>query len=60
MKDKKLKLEDVKAPQTGWIIIHTLYINSTKEVVSLLEVELYKPRSISLAADSARGWVWLR
>ena len=59
MKDKKLKLEDVKAPQTGWIII-LLYINSAKGVVSHWEVELCKPRSICLAADSARGWVWLR
>jgi hypothetical protein len=63
MKDKELKLEEVKAPHTlgGASYILSLYINSAKEVVSHLEIELYKPRRhISLAADSARGWVWLR
>ena len=63
MKDKELKLEEVKAPHTlgGASYILSLYINSAKEVVSHLEVELYKPRRyISLVADSARGWVWLR
>jgi hypothetical protein len=61
MKDKDLKLEEVKAPHTlgGSSYVLTLYINSVKEVVSHLEVELYKPcRYISLATDSARGWVW--
>jgi hypothetical protein len=59
-KDKELKLEEVKAPRTlgGASYILRLYINSVKEVVSHLEVELYKPRRyIILAADSARGWV---
>ena len=61
MMDKELKLEEVKAPHTlgGASYIIILYINSAKEVVSHLEVKWYKP-SISLAADSARGWVWLR
>ncbi len=61
MKDKELKLEDVKAPHTlgGSSYILFLYINSVKEVVSHLEVELYKPRSIGLTVDSAGGWVWL-
>ena len=46
-----MKLEDVKAPLTlgGASYILFLYINSTKEVVSLLEVELHKRMSISLA-----------
>jgi hypothetical protein len=60
MKDKEPKLEEVKSPHTlgGATCILRLYINSVKEVVSHLEVELYKPpRYISLAADSARGWV---
>ena len=71
-----MKFEEVKVPQTpggsSYICllcmnkekdkyVLSLYINSVKEVVSHLEVELYKPRRyISLAADSARGWVWLR
>jgi hypothetical protein len=47
MKDKDLKLEEVKVPHTlgGSSYVLTLYINSVKEVVSHLEVELYKPRS---------------
>ena len=58
---KDLNLEEVKDPHTlgGVSYILSVYINSAKEVVSHLEVELYLP-SISLAADSARGWVWLR
>ena len=64
MKDKELKLEEVRAPHTlggaSYILILILYINSAQGVVSHLEVELYKTRSISLAEDSARGWVWLR
>ncbi len=57
-----MKLEEVKDPHTlgGSSSILSLYINSVKEVVRHLEVELYKPRKyISLAASSARGWVWL-
>ena len=56
-----MKLEKVKDPHTvgGVSYILILDINSTKEVVSHLEVELYKPRIISLVADSVRGWVWL-
>jgi hypothetical protein len=43
------------------ILTVSLHINSVKEVVSHLEVELYKPRRyISLTVDSDRGWVWLR
>ena len=63
MKVKELKLEEVKTPHTlgGTSYIPILYINSVKEVVSHLQAELYKSRRcISLAADSARGWVWLR
>ena len=64
MKEKELKLEDVKDPHTlgGASCILFLYINPTKEVLNNLEVELYKPRTISLEVDSAslRGWVWLR
>ena len=62
MKDKDLKLEGVKDPHTlgGVSYILNLYINSVKEVVSHLEVELYKPRRyISLVTDSDRVWVWL-
>jgi hypothetical protein len=62
MKDKELKLQEVKAPHKlgGASYMLSLYINSVKEVVSHLEVELYKPRRyISLAGDSARGWVWM-
>jgi hypothetical protein len=41
-----MKLEDVNVPHTlgGVLYILSLYINSVKEVVSHLEVELYKPR----------------
>ena len=63
MKDKEMKLEEVKVPHTlgGVSYILRLYINSVKEVVSHLEVELYKPRRyISLTVDSDRVWVWLR
>ena len=62
MKDKDMNLEEVKVPHTlgGSSYILILYINSVKEVVSHLEVELYKPRRyISLVTDSARDWVWL-
>ena len=53
MKDKELKLEEVKAPHTlgGASYILIICINSAKEVVSHFEVDLCKPRSISLAAD---------
>ena len=50
-----MKFEEVQTPHTlgGWSYILILYINSDKEVVSHLEVELYKPRRyISLATDS--------
>ena len=44
----------------GVSYILNLYINSPKEVVSHLEVELYKTRRyISLTTDSDRCWVWL-
>jgi hypothetical protein len=48
-----MKLEEVKVPHTlgGSSYILILYINSDKEVVSHLEVELYKPRIISLVTD---------
>ena len=61
MKDKEMKLEDVKVPHTLGGVSYKLfvYINSTKEVVSHLEVELYKIRSSSLTVDSVRDWVWL-
>ena len=58
-----MKLEEVKVPHTlgGASSILSLYINSVKEVVSHLEVELYKTRRyISLVSDSVRGWVWFR
>ena len=57
-----MNLKEVKDPHTlgGSSYILNLYINSVKEVVSHLEVELYKPhRYISLTSDSVRGWVWL-
>ena len=58
-----MKLEEVKEPHTVGGVSHILrlHINSVKEVVNHLEVELmYKPRRyISLTADSARDWVWL-
>ena len=46
MKDKELKFEEVKAPHTlgGPLNILNVYINSVKEVVRPLEVELYKQR----------------
>ena len=52
MKDKELKLEDVKAPLTlGWAsyILQVKFVNidSAEEVVSLFEVELQKPRNLS-------------
>ncbi len=52
MKDKELKLEDVKTPHTlGWVsyilLVKFLYIDSTEEVVSLFEMEFQKPRSLS-------------
>ena len=57
-----MKLEEVKTPHTlgGSSYILRLYINSVKEVVNHLEVELYKPRRyISLTVDSVTDWVWL-
>ena len=57
MKDKELKLEEVKAPHTlgGASYILSLYINSAKEVVNYWEVELYKPRRyMSLTTDHPR------
>jgi hypothetical protein len=63
MKDKELKFEEDKDPHTlgGASYILSLYINSVKEVVSHVEVELYKPRRyISLTTDSDRDWVWIR
>ena len=63
MKDKELNLEEVKVPHTlgGSSYILILCINSVKEVVRHLEVELYKPRRyISLALYSDRGWVGMR
>ena len=49
MKDKELKLEDVKAPHTLGSSSYKLllYIDSTEEVVRLFEVELQKPRNLS-------------
>ena len=58
-----MKLEEVKVPHTlgGVSYILRLYVNSSKEVVIHLEVELYKPRRyISLETDSVRGWGWFR
>ena len=63
MKDKELKFEEDKDPHTlgGGSYILSLYINSVKEVVSHVEVELYKPRRYnSLTTDSDRDWVWIR
>ena len=53
MKDKDVKVEDVKVPHTlGWVsyklLVKFLYIDSTEEVVSLFEVELLKPRNLSV------------
>ncbi len=61
MKDKEMKLDDVKSPHTlgGSSFILFLYINSVKGVVRHWEVELYKPRNISLTVDSDRVRVWL-
>jgi hypothetical protein len=56
-----MKLEEVKTPHTlgGVSYIPSLYINSVKEVVSHLEVQLYEPRRyISLVVSSSRDWVW--
>ena len=60
MKDKVMKLEEVQSPHTlsGSSCILSLHINSTKEVVSHLEVELCKPRRYtSLEVDSGTGRV---
>ena len=48
-----MKLEDVKAPHTlGWasyiLLVKFLYIDSTEEVVCVFEVELQKPRNLSV------------
>ena len=65
MKDKELKLEDVKAPHTlGWvsyIVLKFLYIDSAEEVVSLFEVELQKPRNLSPHESRivSMGRVWV-
>ncbi len=52
MKDKELKLEDVKTPHTlGWVsyilLVNFVDIDSTEEVVSLFELDLQKPRNLS-------------
>ena len=52
MKDKELKIQDVKTPHTlGWtsyiLLVKFVDIDSTEEVVSLFEVELQKPRNLS-------------
>ena len=55
MKDKELKLQDVKVPHTlGWtsyilaiLLVKFVDIDSTEEVVNLFEVELQKPRNLS-------------
>ncbi len=54
MKDKELKFEEVKVPHTlgGSSYILSLNINSVKEVVNHLEVELYKPRRYSSLVDT--------
>ena len=51
MKDKELKLEDVKAPHTlGWasyiLLVKFVAIDSAEKVVSLFEVDLQKPRNL--------------
>ena len=58
MKDKDLKLEDVKDPHTlGWqSYIVFLYIDSTEEVVSLFEVEVQKPRNLNGSEGEERGY----
>ena len=53
MKDKDLKVEDVKSPHTlGWVSYILLVkfgtIDSSEEVVNLFEVELQKPRNLSV------------
>ena len=56
-----MNLEEVQDPHTlgGVSYVLRLYINFDKEVVSHLEVELYKPRRyISLEVDTDRDWVW--
>ena len=57
MKEKELKLEDVKDPHTlgGVSYILFLYIDSAEEDVSLLEVELQKPRNHIATQKEARG-----
>ena len=49
MKDKELKLEDVKAPHTHWVEHHTTISvhRSRRRSLSLFEVELLKPRNLS-------------
>ena len=52
MKDKELKLEDVKTSHTlGWVsylLLKFLHIDYTEEVVILFEVQLLKPRNLSV------------
>ena len=52
MKDKEIKIEDVKVPHTlGWdsnILLKFLYIDSAEQVVILFQVELQKPRNLSV------------
>ena len=57
-----MNLENIKAPYTlgGVSYILLPYMNSTKEVLSHLEVELYKQRIISLVVDTDRDCVSLR
>jgi hypothetical protein len=52
MKDKELKLEDVKDPHTlGWVsyilLVKFVDVDSSEECISLLEIELQKPRNLS-------------
>ena len=51
MKDKEMKVEDVKTSDTlGWVSysgLWCLYIDSTEEVVSFFEVELQKQMNLS-------------
>ena len=56
MKDKELKLEDVKTPHTlGWssyiLLVKFVSIDSDEEVVNLFEVELQKPRNLGHPID---------
>ena len=50
MKDKEVKLHDVKTPHT-WVsyilLVKSLDIDSTEEVVILFEVDLQIPRNLS-------------